>query len=91
MEERLKAIVFSDDELERILEYKEQAGAIDARVAVLNAISVASDRLEFKDEVVVRCIDCKHYDSITQSCNTGWDGIFLPDFFCADGERRADG
>lgn len=37
---------------------------------------------------VVRCKDCKHYDSETQSCNDGLDGIFLPDWFCADGERR---
>lgn len=37
---------------------------------------------------VVRCKDCKHYDYDTQSCNDGLDGIFLPDWFCADGERR---
>ena len=87
MEDRLMAIVFSDDELERILEYKKLAGAMDARVAILNAISVASDRLEFKDDTIVRCNDCKYYNCIEQSC-AGFDGIFLPDFFCADGRRK---
>jgi hypothetical protein len=37
---------------------------------------------------VVRCKDCKHYDPDTQSCNDGLDGIFFPDWFCVDGERR---
>ena len=37
---------------------------------------------------LVRCKDCKHYDHETQSCNDGLDGIFLPDWFCADGERK---
>lgn len=37
---------------------------------------------------VVRCKDCKHYDSETQSCLDGLDGIFQPDWFCADGERK---
>ena len=37
---------------------------------------------------VVRCKDCKHYDSETQSCLDGLDGIFQPEWYCADGERR---
>ena len=37
---------------------------------------------------VVRCKDCKHYDSDTQSCLDGLDGIFQPDWYCADGERK---
>ena len=37
---------------------------------------------------VVRCKDCKHYDSETQSCLDGLDGIFQPDWFCADGTRK---
>ena len=37
---------------------------------------------------VVRCKECKHYDSETQSCLDGLDGIFQPDWFCADGERK---
>ena len=37
---------------------------------------------------LIRCKDCKHYDSDTQSCLDGLDGIFQPDWFCADGERK---
>ena len=41
-----------------------------------------------RDEEIVRCKDCKHYDSETQSCLDGLDGIFQPDWYCADGERK---
>jgi len=44
--------------------------------------------LREQEPEIVRCKDCKHYDQDTQSCNNGLDGIFLPDWFCADGERR---
>ena len=44
-------------------------------------------RIEGMSELV-RCKDCKHYDPDTQSCNDGLDGIFLPDWFCADGKRK---
>ena len=45
-------------------------------------------RMRSKETVsVVRCKDCKHYDADTQSCLDGLDGIFQPDWFCADGER----
>ena len=44
--------------------------------------------LREQEPEIVRCKDCKHYDQDTQSCNDGLDGIFLPDWFCADGERR---
>ena len=40
---------------------------------------------------LVRCKDCKHYDSETQSCLDGLDGIFQPEWFCADGERKDGG
>jgi hypothetical protein len=40
--------------------------------------------------VVVRCKDCKHYDSFSQSCRDGIDGIMTPDFYCANGERKSD-
>ena len=46
--------------------------------------------LREQEPEIVRCKDCKHYDQDTQSCNNGLDGIFLPDWFCADGERRDD-
>lgn len=35
---------------------------------------------------VVRCNHCKHWDEFTQSCEE-LDGIFLPEFFCANGEH----
>ena len=38
--------------------------------------------------VLIRCKDCKHYDSFTQQCQNGLDGIFTPEWFCADGERK---
>lgn len=41
-----------------------------------------------KFEKVTRCKDCKHYDSETQSCLDGLDGIFQPDWYCADGEPK---
>ena len=41
-----------------------------------------------RDADIVRCMDCKHYDSETQSCLDGLDGIFQPDWYCADGERK---
>ena len=40
---------------------------------------------------LVRCKDCKHYDIETQSCLDGLDGIFQPDWYCADGERKDGG
>ena len=39
---------------------------------------------------IVRCKDCKHYDSETQSCLDGLDGIFTPDWFCADGDKKEE-
>ena len=44
--------------------------------------------LREQETEIIRCKGCKHYDHDTQSCNNGLDGIFLPDWFCADGERR---
>lgn len=48
------------------------------------------DALREQEPEIVRCKDCKHYDHDTQSCSNGLDGIFLPDWFCADAERRDD-
>lgn len=45
------------------------------------------DALREQEPEIIRCADCKHYDPDAQSCNDGLDGIFLPDWFCADGER----
>ena len=50
---------------------------------VRDAISLLKEQPE-----IVRCKDCKHYDNDTQSCNNGLDGIFFPDWFCADGELK---
>ena len=36
---------------------------------------------------VVRCNECVHWDELTQACDE-IDGIFLPDWFCADGVRK---
>lgn len=36
---------------------------------------------------IVRCKNCKCYDEQCQQC-VRIDGIILPDFFCADGERK---
>ena len=70
--------------------YSELREAVDMALALLrehddceNCAIAIEDR-----QLVVRCKDCKHYDPDTQSCNDGLDGIFLPDWFCADGERR---
>ena len=37
---------------------------------------------------LIRCKDCKYYDIETQSCLGALDGIFQPDWYCADGERK---
>ena len=40
-----------------------------------------------RDAEIVRCKDCEHYDEQCQQCEF-LDGIILPDYFCADGERK---
>ena len=42
------------------------------------------------DEVpeLIRCRNCKHYDSFSQECRDGIDGIITPGFYCANGERK---
>ncbi len=47
-----------------------------------------SARCANKAYPLVRCKDCKHYDSFSQSCRDGIDGIMTPDFYCANGERK---
>lgn len=37
---------------------------------------------------VVRCKDCKHYDSFSQECRDGIDGIMTPNFYCGNAERK---
>ena len=37
---------------------------------------------------IVRCKDCKYYDSFSQECRNGLDGIFTGEWFCADGVKR---
>ena len=53
---------------------------------------VISEALEYimSQPEVIRCKDCKHYDSMTESCLNGLDGIFMPDWFCPEGKRRDD-
>ena len=59
-------------------------GSKETMDIIFDAITLLRER----EPEIVRCKDCKHYDPDTQSCNNGLDGIFLPDWFCADGERR---
>ena len=47
-----------------------------------------AEELLKEQKQIVRCKDCKHYDSFTQSCLDGLDGIFTPDWFCADGQEK---
>ena len=37
---------------------------------------------------LVRCKDCKHYDSFSQECRNGIDGIMIPNFYCGNAERK---
>ena len=43
---------------------------------------------------LVRCVDCKHYSRCTDHqgicTNRYMDGFIVPDFYCADGERREE-
>ena len=41
-----------------------------------------------EQDAVVRCKDCKYYDSFRQECRNGIDGIMTPNFYCANGERK---
>lgn len=67
--------------------YREKGECEDSGYYYSKAIEDALALLKEQPEII-RCKDCKHYDHDTQSCNDGLDGIFLPDWFCADGERR---
>ena len=49
---------------------------------------IMEEEIADKPPELIRCKDCKHYDSETQSCLDGLDGIFQPDWFCADGIRK---
>ena len=46
--------------------------------------------LMYQGKQIVRCKDCKHYDIDEQRCLDGLDGIFTPDWFCADGEVKEE-
>ena len=37
---------------------------------------------------LVRCKDCKYYDSFSQECRNGIDGIMTPNFYCGNAERK---
>jgi len=60
-------------------------------VEILLKITQTDDGYLMPPEIVkkiIRCRDCKYYDSFSQECRNGLDGIFLADWFCADGERK---
>lgn len=48
-----------------------------------DALSLLKEQKE-----VVRCIDCKHYDSETGICAKGITHGYAAEWFCADGEGR---
>ena len=51
------------------------------------AKSVEEKSLYSSLEAVVKCKDCVHWDELTQACDE-IDGIFLPDWFCAEGVKK---
>lgn len=42
----------------------------------------------FEIQELIRCKDCKHYDSFSQECRNGIDGIMTPNFYCGNAERK---
>ncbi len=52
-------------------------------------LSVYDEALELlkEQETVVRCKDCKHYDTITGICGKGNTHGYSDTWSCADGER----
>jgi len=58
---------------------------VDVRCVLLNLPS--ADAVE-----VVRCRNCKHYDSTMKACFSGLHAILRePNWFCADAERKKVG
>ena len=57
-------------------------------------LTIMRDALELLKEQpeIVRCKDCIHWDNLTKFCGTHSSCFTvqrtLPDWFCADGERR---
>ena len=80
-----QAIEALDKERQFLLN-REQYGA--ENVLVHHALNVIAELPIIRQPEIVRCKDCKHYDSFTQQCRNGLDGIFTPEWFCADGERK---
>lgn len=39
-------------------------------------------------QTIVLCKDCKYYDSFSESCRNGIDGIMTPNFYCGNAERK---
>ena len=56
----------------------------DAKEQISDAIHETAKQFR---QTIVRCKDCVHWDELTQECDE-IDGIFLPDWFCADGVGR---
>lgn len=74
------------DKERQLLLNREQYGA--ENVLVHHALNVIAELPIIRQPEIVRCKNCKHYDSFTQQCRNGLDGIFTPEWFCADGERK---
>ena len=52
--------------------------------------TILSDALELlkEQQELVLCKDCKYYDSFSQECRNGIDGIMTPNFYCGNAERK---
>lgn len=50
---------------------------------VLVSRYVITDRI-----AVVRCSECRHYCEDRQCSVHPYDGVFIPDYFCASGEKN---
>jgi hypothetical protein len=77
-----------NDALALLKEYDTQVQYRDDHIAEYEKEIKSLNKLLKEQEAVVRCKDCKHYDPEEQRCGDGLDGIFAPDWFCADGERK---
>ena len=66
----------------------EKCPSKDKCHGVSNAAMAAAIELLKEQETVVRCKDCKFYDSETGICAKGITHGYAAEWFCADGERR---
>lgn len=80
--------------LERLREDISWLGSCETERQIISHIKYAMKFLKEQPDIV-RCKDCKHQNWVNAEtgnivCKFG-RGANPPDWFCADGERRADG